>query len=129
MTEEHEPLSDVEIAQVPRDCDSMEAYGRLDIAKLTRKLLAGLLAIRKENERLQAVVAALAPKCWRLNEQGKLVKDKPVSDGMSLFELGRAPTPCREPEIRQITARLPRGDKYHSSYDTLEAAETAEAEG
>ena len=46
---------------------------------------SGLVAVKRMME-LQAVVDKL-PKCWRLNDEGKLVQDVPVTPGMRLWEI------------------------------------------
>ena len=48
-------------------------------------------AILKEIERLRAIVDKL-PKCWRLNEAGKLVQDEPILSGMNAVTICKTNT-------------------------------------
>ena len=48
-----------------------------------------IVRLREENARLQAIVDKLA-KCWRLDDDGKLVRDVPAAPGMTVDWLSEA---------------------------------------
>ena len=48
-----------------------------------------IIELEAEVERLQAIVDKL-PKCWRLDEAGKLIQDVPVYLGMDLWAIDKS---------------------------------------
>ena len=72
--------------------------------------------------RLQVIVDKL-PKCWRLNEEGKLVKDWPVVPGKDKIWLVCNPYTSRRP-IAHVKATW-RNLEVDECYSTKAAAEAA----
>lgn len=104
---------------------------RLDAAEAKVSILqtandniaAALHEVEDQRDALQAVVDKL-PKCWRLNEDGKLVQDCPVVPDMQLWRMSGPGGVIGEARtIRSFD--ISHTDAFSDYYSSLEAAKAA----
>lgn len=66
-----------------------------DTRMVLHQALCACRTLVKEIDRLKGMetIVAKLPKCWRLDDTGKLVLDVPVTDGMTTWCSGQHPMP------------------------------------